>query len=129
MSSAKDWHFTDKPTYHSQLVGNRFCGTLFSAMPLVGTTAPSQDVAAKDPSVNQLTVTVDKSLVLDSPVAIKRISFADGALLDVQAVNPKQILINGKAAGNTSLILWQEDGTRLVYDLHVRSPKTRGNQN
>ena len=36
------------------------------------------------------------------------------------AVTPKEILINGKAPGETSLIVWQQGGTRLVYDLTVR---------
>jgi pilus assembly protein CpaC len=36
------------------------------------------------------------------------------------AVDAKQVLINGKAAGETSLIIWQQGGTRLVYDLTVR---------
>jgi pilus assembly protein CpaC len=36
------------------------------------------------------------------------------------AVNPKEVLINGKAAGETSLIIWQEGGNRLLYDLTVR---------
>ncbi|MGP8245225.1 MAG: type II and III secretion system protein family protein, partial [Bryobacteraceae bacterium] len=31
-----------------------------------------------------------------------------------------EVLINGKAPGETSLIIWQEGGTRLVYDLLVR---------
>jgi pilus assembly protein CpaC len=70
--------------------------------------------------VGQLTVTVGKSLAIDSPLPIKRLAFANGALVDAQAIGPKEVLINGKAPGETSLIIWQEDGTRLIYDLTVR---------
>src|SRR5262249_44018355 len=36
------------------------------------------------------------------------------------AVNPKEVLINGKAPGETSVIVWQQNGARLIYDLTVR---------
>jgi pilus assembly protein CpaC len=65
-------------------------------------------------------VTVGKSLIIDSPMKILRISVADGGLIEAVAVNPKEVLINGKAAGETSLIIWQEGGNRLLYDLTVR---------
>jgi pilus assembly protein CpaC len=70
-------------------------------------------------------VTVGKSLIIDSPMKIQRISVANGELIEAVAVNPKEILINGKAAGETSLIVWQEGGNRLLYDLTVRSSPLR----
>jgi pilus assembly protein CpaC len=68
----------------------------------------------------KLMVTVGKSLIIDSPMKIQRISVANGELIEAVAVNPKEVLINGKAAGETSLIVWQEGGNRLLYDLTVR---------
>jgi pilus assembly protein CpaC len=68
----------------------------------------------------KLTVTVGKSMIIDSPVNIQRISVADGTLVEAVAVNPKEVLINGKAPGDTSLIIWQAGGNRLLYDLTVR---------
>lgn len=68
----------------------------------------------------KLTVTVGKSMIIDSPVNIQRISVANGDLVEAVAVNPKEVLINGKAAGETSLIVWQQGGNRLLYDLTVR---------
>jgi pilus assembly protein CpaC len=84
--------------------------------------------ATPDGVVGQLTVTVGKSLVIDSQQAIKRLSFANGAMVEAEAVSPKEVVINGKAAGETSLILWQEDGTRLVYHLTVRVSPQRLNE-
>ena len=77
--------------------------------------------------VGQLTVTVGKSLAIDSPLPIKRLAFANGTLVDAQAIGPKEVLINGKAPGETSLIIWQDDGTRLIYDLAVRVSPQRLN--
>jgi len=68
----------------------------------------------------KLTVTVGKSLIIDSPLNIQRLSVANGDLVEAVAVNPKEVLLNGKGPGETSLIVWQQNGSRLVYDLTVR---------
>ena len=78
----------------------------------------TQEAPAGPPG--KLVVTVGKSLIIDSPMKIQRISVANGDLIEAVAVNPKEVLINGKAAGETSLIVWQEGGNRLLYDLTVR---------
>jgi hypothetical protein len=65
-------------------------------------------------------VTVGKSLVIDSPLPIDRLSVADGNLADAVAINPQEVLINGKAPGETTLAVWQRGGSRVVYDLTVR---------
>lgn len=68
----------------------------------------------------RLSVTVGKSLIIDSPLNIQRISVANGDLVEAVAVNPKEVLINGKAPGETTLIVWQENGARLLYELSVK---------
>ncbi len=67
-----------------------------------------------------LFVTVGKSLVVDSPVNIQRVSVANGDLAEALAVNPREVLINGKSPGETSMIIWQQGGNRLFFDLTVR---------
>jgi pilus assembly protein CpaC len=81
---------------------------------------PKAQEAAPSGAPGKLMVTVGKSLIIDSPMKIQRISVANGELIEAVAVNPKEVLINGKAAGETSLIVWQEGGNRLLYDLTVR---------
>jgi len=86
-----------------------------------GTTPQENAQNAKRPGVDgTLIVTVGMSMIIDSPVAVAKISIANGDLAEAVAVNPQEILINGKAPGETSLIVWQQGGTRLVYDLMVR---------
>src|SRR5262249_21908061 len=80
--------------------------------------ADSQEVAPA--ATNKLMVTVGKSLIIDSPLNIQRVHVANGDLAEAVAVNPKEVLINGKLPGETSLIVWQQNGARLVYDLTVR---------
>ena len=86
---------------------------------------PKAQEAALTSVPGKLMVTVGKSLIIDSPMKIQRISVANGELIEAVAVNPKEVLINGKAAGETSLIVWQEGGNRLLYDLTVRSSPLR----
>ncbi len=86
---------------------------------------PKAQEAAPSAAPGKLVVTVGKSLIIDSPMKIQRISVANGDLMEAVAVNPKEVLINGKAAGETSLIIWQEGGNRLLYDLTVRLSPVR----
>src|SRR2546427_12835226 len=68
-------------------------------------------------AARDLFVTVGKSLVVDSPVNIQRVSVANGELAEALAVTPREVLVNGKTAGETSLIIWQQGGSRLFFDL------------
>ena len=68
----------------------------------------------------QVNLTVGKSLLLDSRLPMERVSVGLGGFADVTAVSPREVLVNGKAAGETSLIIWQEGGSKLYYDVAVR---------
>jgi pilus assembly protein CpaC len=81
----------------------------------VGSAQEHGTSAARD-----LFVTVGKSLVVDSPINIQRISVANGDLAEALAVNPREVLVNGKSAGETSMIIWQQGGNRLFFDLTIR---------
>lgn len=72
-------------------------------------------------AARDLFVTVGKSLVVESPVNIERISVGDSKKAEAMAVTPRQILVNGKETGETSLIVWQAGGNRLMFDLRVRA--------
>src|ERR1035437_8415359 len=67
--------------------------------------ARQQNGSGQSAPVEKWTVTVGKSLVMDSPLPIERLSVADGSLADAVAVGPKEGLINGKTPGETSLIV------------------------
>jgi pilus assembly protein CpaC len=87
------------------------------------TAATAQE--ARVSSARDLFVTVGKSLVVDSPVNIQRVSVANGELAEALAVTPREVLVNGKTAGETSLIIWQQGGSRLFFDLTVRSSNSK----
>jgi pilus assembly protein CpaC len=86
---------------------------------LILTLSPAQG-QAPGTNMGRLTVTVGRSLVIDSSVNIQRVSVANRELVEAVAVNPRQVLINGKSPGETSLVVEQENGNRLLYDLTIR---------
>jgi pilus assembly protein CpaC len=62
---------------------------------------------------------------MDSPVTIERVSVANGRIAEAVAVGPREVLINGKAPGETTLVIWQQGGNRLFFDLTVLPSTSR----
>jgi len=62
---------------------------------------------------------VGRSLVLSSPTRIKRISVADPSIADAIVVSPTQVLVNGKAPGGVSLLLWDDSEQSQVFEVSV----------
>jgi pilus assembly protein CpaC len=74
----------------------------------------------EEPAANRaLKVTVGKSLVIDSEADIVRVAVSGIALAETVAINQREIMVNGLMPGETSLVIWQAGGARLVYDLTV----------
>ena len=59
------------------------------------------------PQQAELTVTVGKSTLVDSALPIERVSVGFGEVAEAAVVSPNEVLLNGKAPGETSLIVWQ----------------------
>ena len=120
------------PAVRSVCRPSAFCAIMAAGFCLCSSFLTAQNPAAQPPvvtspkpTVEDWTVTVGKSLVVDSPLTIERISVADGALADAVGVGPREVLINGKAPGETSVIVWQSGGSRLLYNLSVRPSPAR----
>ncbi len=91
----------------------------FPARGQLGGTAAQPPATGSTVAVERWTVTVGKSLVLDSALPIQKLSVADEKIAVAVAISPREVLINGKTAGETSLVVWQNSGARLLYDLTV----------
>jgi len=75
--------------------------------------------AAQQPVAPTISVTINKSMVFRLAEKAKRVSVSQPAVADVLVVSPSQLLINGKAVGTTSLIIFDEKGDVTNYDLVV----------
>jgi pilus assembly protein CpaC len=72
-------------------------------------------------SSNDLSVSVGKSVVLDLAKPITRIVVGLGDFAEAIAMSPTQVLVNGKAPGETTLILWDASGGRQFFNVTVRA--------
>ena len=66
-----------------------------------------------------LRVLVGKSLLINTTERLKRISVTDPAIADALVVTPTQILVHGRAAGEVSLLIWDELERSRSFDLRV----------
>src|SRR5450432_299343 len=67
----------------------------------------------------QLHLLVGRSLVITSPARIRRVSLADPAIAEAIVVSPTQVLVNGKAPGGVSLLLWDEQDQSQAFEVSV----------
>ena len=75
--------------------------------------------AAQQQVAPTISVTVNKSMVFRLAERAKRVTVSQPQVADVIVVAPSQLLINGKAVGTTSLIVFDEKGEVANYDLIV----------
>lgn len=59
------------------------------------------------------------SSVIETPAAVTRVAIADPSIIDVLPVTTRELVINGKAAGTTSLLIWDAAGTRSSFNVRV----------
>ncbi|HET7212138.1 MAG TPA: type II and III secretion system protein family protein [Terriglobia bacterium] len=79
--------------------------------------AESQGTPSGGPEA--LHLIVDRSLVVTSPAQITRVSLANPDICDAVVVSPTEILLNGKTAGATSLVIWGQSGQMQTFDIYV----------
>lgn len=63
---------------------------------------------------------VGKSQMIKFDEIVKRISIADPNMADLVLLSPKELLVNGKKAGRTSLIFWGESDKPVFFNLVVQ---------
>jgi pilus assembly protein CpaC len=88
------------------------------------TAAPAQAApaaAATQDSTNDLSVSVGKSVLVDTAHPVERVAVASSDLAEATAVSPTEIMLNGKAPGETTLIVWQTGGVRQFFNVTVHA--------
>lgn len=82
--------------------------------------APAQRESSQESEAPQeLHLLVGRSLVITSPNRIRRVSLADPAIAEAIVVSPYQVLLNGKAPGGVSLLLWDEANQSQAFEVSV----------
>jgi pilus assembly protein CpaC len=109
--------------------GRSTCAHVGAMLLLAATTASTGLAQAPAPSgqiaqpagAPRVVLTAGRSLVLPTDFNITRIALTNPAIAEATVVAPREILIDGKAPGTISLIVWGESG-RTQYDLVVEPP-------
>ena len=79
------------------------------------------EAAAASRPAERIVLTAGRSTVLPSEFDITRIAITNPAVADAVVVQPREILVDGKAPGTVSLILWGA-GERRQFDIVVEPP-------
>jgi pilus assembly protein CpaC len=82
--------------------------------------APPEGVRFQD-STNELSVTVGKAVLVDTAQPVQRVAVGVGDIVEAMAVSPTEIMLSGKAPGETSLIIWDIRGGRQFFNVTVRA--------
>lgn len=76
-------------------------------------------------NVSELTAIVGKSQLIRFDEPVKRISLTNPALADLVLISPREMLLNGKSGGLTSLIIWGEKGDPAFFNLYVKNDSSQ----
>ncbi len=87
-----------------------------SASPVSGADVDTVTASA----ARKLSVTLGKSVVVESPAGITRASLANPGIADVVVLSPRQVYVTGIGVGATNLTLWKNDTeVYRVFDVTV----------
>ena len=92
---------------------------VFTAQARQAARAPATTAAQAAGDQQELHLLVGRSLVITSPTRIKRISLADPTIAEAIVVTPNEVLLNGKAPGGVSLLLWDETEQSQNFEVSV----------
>ncbi len=71
--------------------------------------------------IQKVMVGLRQSEIIELAEPVKRVSIADPEVADATVTSPKQILVNGKALGATTMIVWDEKEKYIAFKLIVHS--------
>ena len=85
----------------------------------VGVALLAAGLGAADTTADEIHILTGRSVVLEHPDDIVRISVANPEIIDAVAVTTREVLLNAKASGTTSLIIWSKPGDRQMFTVYV----------
>jgi pilus assembly protein CpaC len=99
-----------------------FCVALFSPAIAI---EPEKIIVGASTS-QKVNLTVGKSVILESPMVIKKIAIAAPDYADVTVLSPRQIYLIGKVPGATNATLWGSDGKiAAMLDIEIAPDVSR----
>jgi pilus assembly protein CpaC len=96
----------------------------FNSVPGLAFAVAASVLAAGTPALAQnspeeIRVTMGKSVVLDYPEDVSRISTSNPEIVDYVPVSTREILLHAKGVGAATLVIWAKSGQRNFYNVNV----------
>jgi pilus assembly protein CpaC len=85
---------------------------------LAQTQRPTADAYRQDSS-RELSLAAGRTALIDFNHPVTRVAIGLGDVAEVDAVSPTEVMVNGKAPGSTSLIVWEQGGERQFFNVTV----------
>ena len=95
--------------------------TLVLVAAVLASTVPQGGAAQQVLTEAQATITVakGKSALLKPPTTLQRVAVGDPSIAETVVLSPKELLVNGRAIGTTSMLVWSETSGVTLYTLAV----------
>jgi pilus assembly protein CpaC len=91
---------------------------LLSALPCFA--AGPGRIGINPTELQKVAVTAGKSVIIESPVVMRRVSVAAPNIADALVLTPRQVYLTGKGPGITNLTVWNENDTvGAIFDVEV----------
>ena len=100
------------------LIRSRF---LFAALAFVATMAVPGALRAQAFTPEVVRLAAGESFLITRSAPLTKVSIADPGVADVVVVSATELVVNGKVAGTTSLMLWDNAGGRAHYSIKVNA--------
>jgi pilus assembly protein CpaC len=71
------------------------------------------------PGDGVIVVSRGQSFLVVNPSVVQRVSIGDPDVADAVVVSPREVLVNGRALGTTTLIIWDQGDVRRTYSVEV----------
>lgn len=81
--------------------------------------AAATDLVSAQGGPEEVRLTVGKSIVIDYPADIARISTSNADIVDASPVTGREVLVHGKSLGTVTLVVWSKAGQRNFYNINV----------
>src|SRR5271155_436627 len=79
----------------------------------------AESVISAQGGPEEIRLTVGKSIVIDYPADIARISTSNPDIVDASPVTGREVLVHGKSFGTVTLVVWSKAGQRNFYNITV----------
>src|SRR5271166_6457612 len=91
-----------------QVIRFLFCTALGGLVLALGQSGPEE-----------VRLSLGKSIVIDYPTDVARISTSNADIVDASPVTAREVLLHGKSLGTVTLVVWSKTGQRNFYNIDV----------